>query len=134
MPRSKFIWTNTYKKNNWKFTGTALRYGGVTEHSSTSYLNDDIYPAKWIFNAAVDYYRDRWTFTLGADNTFDTYPQLAPEGSNFHGIFRYPSSSPFGSQGAFVYRSEEHTSELQSLMRISYAVFCLQKKNKSSNV
>src|SRR3546814_5032442 len=28
-------------------------------------------------------------------------------------------------------RSEEHTSELQSLMRISYAVFCLQKKNKT---
>src|SRR3546814_2569434 len=27
------------------------------------------------------------------------------------------------------HRSEEHTSELQSLMRISYAVFCLQKKN-----
>src|SRR3546814_3308703 len=27
-------------------------------------------------------------------------------------------------------KSEEHTSELQSLMRISYAVFCLQKKNK----
>src|SRR3546814_5406442 len=27
-------------------------------------------------------------------------------------------------------RSEEHTSELQSLMRISYAVFCLKKKNK----
>src|SRR3546814_2958093 len=29
-----------------------------------------------------------------------------------------------------VYRSEEHTSELQSLMRISYAVFCLKKKKK----
>src|SRR3546814_1785176 len=29
------------------------------------------------------------------------------------------------------YRSEEHTSELQSLMRISYAVFCLKKKKKS---
>src|SRR3546814_1142307 len=29
-----------------------------------------------------------------------------------------------------VPRSEEHTSELQSLMRISYAVFCLKKKNK----
>src|SRR3546814_9141996 len=28
------------------------------------------------------------------------------------------------------YRSEEHTSELQSLMRISYAVFCLKKKKK----
>src|SRR3546814_5210350 len=30
-------------------------------------------------------------------------------------------------------RSEEHTSELQSLMRISYAVFCLQKKKKKKN-
>src|SRR3546814_5998561 len=29
-----------------------------------------------------------------------------------------------------LYRSEEHTSELQSLMRISYAVFCLKKKTK----
>src|SRR3546814_3486219 len=29
-----------------------------------------------------------------------------------------------------TYRSEEHTSELQSLMRISYAVFCLKKKQK----
>src|SRR3546814_4629622 len=31
----------------------------------------------------------------------------------------------------FLYRSEEHTSELQSLMRISYAVFCLKKKTKT---
>src|SRR3546814_2057422 len=31
-----------------------------------------------------------------------------------------------------VLRSEEHTSELQSLMRISYAVFCLKKKIKST--
>src|SRR3546814_1921663 len=30
-------------------------------------------------------------------------------------------------------RSEEHTSELQSLMRISYAVFCLKKKNRNQN-
>src|SRR3546814_2568315 len=31
-----------------------------------------------------------------------------------------------------VFRSEEHTSELQSLMRISYAVFCLKKKNNTN--
>src|SRR3546814_4267660 len=31
-------------------------------------------------------------------------------------------------------RSEEHTSELQSLMRISYAVFCLKKKNKDNKI
>src|SRR3546814_3373097 len=33
---------------------------------------------------------------------------------------------------AYVKRSEEHTSELQSLMRISYAVFCLKKKNTTT--
>src|SRR3546814_10578189 len=46
--------------------------------------------------------------------------------------------SPFRLSGGTVgpahhylqHRSEEHTSELQSLMRISYAVFCLKKKNK----
>src|SRR3546814_9315075 len=32
----------------------------------------------------------------------------------------------------FVGRSEEHTSELQSLMRISYAVFCLKKKKQTT--
>src|SRR3546814_8244955 len=36
-----------------------------------------------------------------------------------------------GAQKAAVCRSEEHTSELQSLMRISYAVFCLQKKTQT---
>src|SRR3546814_2797414 len=34
--------------------------------------------------------------------------------------------------GVLVTRSEEHTSELQSLMRISYAVFCLKKKTNNT--
>src|SRR3546814_4012401 len=40
------------------------------------------------------------------------------------------SHSPFSRRGC---RSEEHTSELQSLMRISYAVFCLKKKKKNKH-
>src|SRR3546814_4962973 len=39
-----------------------------------------------------------------------------------------PSRPRQARPSAFLTRSEEHTSELQSLMRISYAVFCLQKK------
>src|SRR3546814_2521188 len=35
---------------------------------------------------------------------------------------------------ANLVRSEEHTSELQSLMRISYAVFCLKKKKQNHNI
>src|SRR3546814_9171960 len=41
-----------------------------------------------------------------------------------------PRSAPEGGPRR-PHRSEEHTSELQSLMRISYAVFCLKKKNKN---
>src|SRR3546814_2989964 len=41
------------------------------------------------------------------------------------GIVRLPDAA--------LGRSEEHTSELQSLMRISYAVFCLKKKNNKEN-
>src|SRR3546814_2544383 len=37
-------------------------------------------------------------------------------------------------QKGVVDRSEEHTSELQSLMRISYAVFCLKKKNQKIKI
>src|SRR3546814_267136 len=50
----------------------------------------------------------------------------------FAGAPTAPSSSPLvqGLEDAGVIRSEEHTSELQSLMRISYAVFCLKKKKK----
>src|SRR3546814_3614703 len=40
----------------------------------------------------------------------------------------YPHKILTGRRGGMAHRSEEHTSELQSLMRISYAVFCLKKK------
>src|SRR3546814_3249459 len=44
-----------------------------------------------------------------------------PRALHGHGLFTFPRM-----------RSEEHTSELQSLMRNSYAVFCLKKKNITS--
>src|SRR3546814_9775039 len=42
-----------------------------------------------------------------------------------------PVGTSFPNFEALLERSEEHTSELQSLMRISYAVFCLKKKKKT---
>src|SRR3546814_5222415 len=42
----------------------------------------------------------------------------------------FDSRQSRGEVGRCRWRSEEHTSELQSLMRISYAVFCLKKKKK----
>src|SRR3546814_3093871 len=61
----------------------------------------------------------------GVDATLDL------QGENLHELFTLfalplPESLPYAIAGRL--RSEEHTSELQSLMRISYAVFCLKKK------
>src|SRR3546814_5063438 len=46
-----------------------------------------------------------------------------------HAIFATPPVADKWMSCGNLRRSEEHTSELQSLMRISYAVFCLKKKN-----
>src|SRR3546814_10001513 len=58
---------------------------------------------------------------------FDLVYDFGKQGfGNFGGGYQF---KPFLLGGL---RSEEHTSELQSLMRISYAVFCLKKKNKQT--
>src|SRR3546814_9948384 len=56
---------------------------------------------------------------------------LAVEARAPDGLVEAYSARPNGAPLLAVqwHRSEEHTSELQSLMRISYAVFCLKKKN-----
>src|SRR3546814_7310773 len=62
-----------------------------------------------------------------------TLPREAPAGSKW--VYKTGETNLIGvlvssatGKTLSAYRSEEHTSELQSLMRISYAVFCLKKK------
>src|SRR3546814_7630744 len=57
--------------------------------------------------------------------------QFSVYGSAHAGIFGGIIRST--NQAGILQRSEEHTSELQSLMRISYAVFCLKKKPQSND-
>src|SRR3546814_8837747 len=52
----------------------------------------------------------------------------APRSTARRSAPRRPSGPSSSARSAHSMRSEEHTSELQSLMRISYAVFCLKKK------
>src|SRR3546814_8075674 len=52
----------------------------------------------------------------------------APEAYKVDNRWLLYSAIPLRAEGEQAIRSEEHTSELQSLMRISYAVFCLKKK------
>src|SRR3546814_4942458 len=60
-------------------------------------------------------------------------PASAPNGPHRQAWGSMPSTGPLLPL-LFGFRSEEHTSELQSLMRISYAVFCLKKKNIKKKV
>src|SRR3546814_3340580 len=90
--------------NSIQASGTLLRYrtGGLRSHSIGGSM--------------------RRTAAGRVGPSFSVTPQLSA-----------PSAASSGSPSTCareVLRSEEHTSELQSLMRISYAVFCLKKKNK----
>src|SRR3546814_1639115 len=58
----------------------------------------------------------------------DYFPSHAADQAAVEPIYEEMDGWSESTAGARSYRSEEHTSELQSLMRISYAVFCLKKK------
>src|SRR3546814_7578072 len=75
--------------------------------------------------AAVTSVSGRWSIAVGG--VFDFPSRLRRRGplSASHKAARGPA---FAGATIKTKRSEEHTSELQSLMRISYAVFCLKKK------
>src|SRR3546814_4866888 len=92
---------------------------------------------------------DRWRRFPGVDGRQGTAGRKGLDGLGFGGFgpwraanggfLRFRCSRPAGRCAPvlenhhfrFALRSEEHTSELQSLMRISYAVFCLKKKKRS---
>src|SRR3546814_2061072 len=69
--------------------------------------------------AELDQFLENYLFPANADGSD---PRLCPNCGEGRLALRG------GRYGAFVARSEEHTSELQSLLRISYAVFCLKTK------
>src|SRR3546814_2573831 len=60
----------------------------------------------------------------------DIYARLTPWQKTQ--VARHPDRPPFKHYVAGLFRSEEHTSELQSLMRLSYAGFCLTKNKKNN--
>src|SRR3546814_6621771 len=95
-------------------------------------------PSDFVFSAAVDEFRVRPTFIQAPTKRIDSIGYTLPEmlldifdryAAVFVGVVQYRCDALLFCLASEhdAKRSEEHTSELQSLMRISYAVFCLKK-------
>src|SRR3546814_2074937 len=89
---------------------------------------DTLFPYTTLFRSSRD-----WQAINGLDYDFSTADILyrnPDEDESFTGFKTFSQEFRLTGSTDRLDRSEEHTSELQSLMRISYAVFCLKKKNK----
>ncbi|WNL45437.1 TonB-dependent receptor [Dyella sp. BiH032] len=102
-PRSKLILSGLYNIDRWSVSGTVTRYGKFTSYNSTNPALDQTFASKWLLDLALNYNLDRWTFTLGADNVFDTYPDRVIPANDNNGTLPYSVFSPFGFNGAYVY-------------------------------
>src|SRR3546814_6656471 len=82
-----------------------------------------------LFSANPD---DSFAYSLAVGDARMAIRAVQADPACFADLARAKSACPSKEQGGNLgQRSEEHTSELQSLMRISYAVFCLTKKKKN---
>jgi iron complex outermembrane recepter protein len=102
-PRSKLILSELYNAGHWGVTGTLTRYGRYTAYNATNYLLDQTFSPKWVLDLAVNYSLPSWTFTVGADDALDTYPDRVIHGSDNNGTLPYSVYAPFGYNGAYVY-------------------------------
>src|SRR3546814_6003635 len=86
---------------------------------------DPLFPYTTLFRSRANQY---WSHLVDRHlfRTHDTQPFAATPREERWFLVYAPAA--FAARMAMLIRSEEHTSELQSLMRISYAAFCLKKK------
>src|SRR3546814_5149487 len=87
---------------------------------------DTLFPYTTLFRSIEMAFKTRITEMLGIEHP------IVQGGMQSVGYAELASA--VSNAGGLVGRSEEHTSELQSLMRISYAVFCLKKKKIKSTI
>ena len=64
---------------------------------------NQVFEAEWLTDLEIGYEFPRFTLAVGAQNLFDTFPDRNLEPNSNLGIFTYPSHSPFGMNGRFVY-------------------------------
>src|SRR3546814_3758629 len=86
--------------------------------------------AQWVVYDPTNYAQNLLSATRALQQISNQITSLQNEATMLMNQARNLTSLPYSSLQQLQQRSEEHTSELQSLMRISYPVFCLKKNTK----
>ncbi len=102
-PRTKAFIAANWEFGNWTLHGQATRYGEWKVRGSSSPASDQTFDARALLDASVSYNLDRWRFTLGGNNITNEYPEKNSAANNYHGIIKYPLTSPFGFNGSYWY-------------------------------
>ena len=110
-----------FHRGGWNLTARESRYGeycSFTALVGTLPLDDQVYAAEWLADLELAYKWRNYTFAAGAENIFDNFPDrnlvFRPGTTAFtaqsnNGMFTYPSQSPFGMNGRFVYTRVSYT-------------------------
>jgi len=102
-PHNKFLLGAAFHVREWAFSATATRWGSIYSASNDPALNQT-FAAKWLLDVSASYTPDgRWSFTVGADNVLNEYPDEYVFAASNNGQLPYSNFSPFGFNGAFVY-------------------------------
>lgn len=101
-PRDKLLLAGSWQKARWAAAAQLTRYGRFTVLGADPAL-DQTYGSEWTLDVSGSYLAGPWTFTVGADNLFDAYPDRQRAGQGLRTYLPYSSASPFGFNGAFFH-------------------------------
>ncbi|QYK00409.1 TonB-dependent receptor plug domain-containing protein [Shewanella psychrotolerans] len=98
----------THELGDFKTNMRLSYFGDYTVGYSTGDVN---YSDQWVMDLSVRYAAtDALSFTAGAQNLFDVYPEKRPDSNNYNGIFVYPlTNTPFGFNGGYFFLEAKYT-------------------------
>src|SRR3546814_10037951 len=102
----------------------------MIQRQPRSTLTDTLFPYTTLFRSSISRGISKFTTKKLVLGPVSLRPAVEVSKAGFARVVLIPLARNFIKLNGIVSRSEEHTSELQSLMRISYAVFCLTKKTQ----
>jgi iron complex outermembrane recepter protein len=102
-PRTKVFFAADWSTGPWTVHGQVTRYGEWTDLSSTTPANDQTYSAIVVLDASLGYQWRAWSFSVGANDLNNAYPDRVKAVNSVGGILPYPETSPIGFSGAYYY-------------------------------